>query len=132
MDASTTSSLVVFTPKSNLRKCFLAEVVDNNQPDQSLVDQVGWREAEQELCCVGCLLLLPLLVVQLLLLLIFGNLLLGVLGDALEWVAQVDGEERAKREEVRHIFSPKPSLVQIIHLLTREGALISDPCPSPT
>ena len=111
---------------------FWLVVVDNNQPDQSLVDQVGWREAEQELCCVGCLLLLPLLVVQLLLLLIFGNLLLGVLGDALEWVAQVDGEERAKREEVRHIFSPKPSLVQIIHLLTREGALISDPCPSPT
>ena len=68
-------------------------VVDNNQPDQSLVDQVGWGEAEQELCCVGCLLLLLLLVVQLLLLLLFGNLLLGVLGDALEWVAQVDGEE---------------------------------------
>ena len=92
MDASTTSSLVVFTPKSNLRKCFWPVLVDNDQPDQSLVDQVGWGEAEQELCCVGCLLLLPL-IVQLLLLLLFGNLLLGVLGDALEWVAKVDGEE---------------------------------------
>ena len=71
---------------------FWLVVVDYDQPDQSLVDQVGWGEAEQELCCVGCLLLL-LLVVQLLLLLLLGDLLLGVLGDALEWVAQVEGEK---------------------------------------
>ena len=79
-------------PKSNkiITISYFGSCFNDDEPDDSLVDQVGGRKREQELGSVGRLLLLHrrrrLLLV---------DLLLGLLGDALEWVSQVYGEERA-------------------------------------
>ena len=102
--------------------------VEGDKPDDSLVDQIGGREAEQELGSVGRLLLLHLLL-SLHHLLILVDLLLRLLRDSLEWVTQVDGEERAVRKKCSQILVTS---TYWSHLLTKEGALISEPGPSPT